>query len=188
VLRTVGRVVTGLVVDNANKTIDVTYTYNGQQLSLAVPTWRKANHLTPYPANYVADWVSRFSRPTGNTVVAAPTWVKNGTRLTKSGGVRPRLAPTISCTIGNYIVALFEFNISLDVGDRNAVGLDAVALERTERSADLPAASRRVRQGRGIHDGNLHHYDRRHGFVRIWTTRRVVRCCVRRYDRQHQYR
>jgi hypothetical protein len=44
--------------------------------------------------------------------VAAPTWVKNGTRLTKSGGGASSLAPTISCTIGNYIVALFEFNIS----------------------------------------------------------------------------
>jgi hypothetical protein len=52
-----GVIITGLVVDNANKTIDVTYTFNGQQLSLAVPTWRKVNHLTPYPANYVADWV-----------------------------------------------------------------------------------------------------------------------------------
>jgi hypothetical protein len=43
--------------------------------------------------------------------VAAPTWVKNGTRLTKSGGGASSLAPTISCTIGNYIVALFEFNV-----------------------------------------------------------------------------
>jgi hypothetical protein len=44
--------------------------------------------------------------------VAAPTWVKNGTRLTKSGGGASSLAPTIACTIGNYIVAIFQFNIS----------------------------------------------------------------------------
>jgi hypothetical protein len=44
--------------------------------------------------------------------MAAPTWIKNGTRLTKSGGGATSLAPTISCTIGNYIVALFEFNVS----------------------------------------------------------------------------
>jgi hypothetical protein len=52
-----GVVVTGLVVNNANKTIDVTCTFNGQQQTIAVPTWRKVNHLTPYPANYVADRV-----------------------------------------------------------------------------------------------------------------------------------
>jgi hypothetical protein len=55
-----GVTVTGLVVNNANKTIDVTCTFNGQQQTIPVPTWRKVNHLTPYPANYVADRVLDF--------------------------------------------------------------------------------------------------------------------------------
>lgn len=43
--------------------------------------------------------------------MAAPIWVKAGSRATKNGGGPSTLTPTINCTIGNRLVADFEFNV-----------------------------------------------------------------------------
>lgn len=44
-----------LVVDVENHAVSASVSYNGDSVTPSVPGWRNQSHLTPYPANYIAD-------------------------------------------------------------------------------------------------------------------------------------
>jgi hypothetical protein len=50
-----GVTLTSLEVDVANGGVTVGYTYNGNDDSPTIPTWHNTGHLTPWPANYLAN-------------------------------------------------------------------------------------------------------------------------------------